>query len=85
MAQVKELATITGWMCYHTRDSRRSDPGFPDLALTRNGRAVFTELKVKGKLTLPQRLWLWNLAWAGNEVFLWKEGESWRQIERTLR
>lgn len=34
-AQVLDLARLTGWLCYHPHDSRRSAPGFPDLVLVR--------------------------------------------------
>lgn len=51
-------AALHGWLVYHTYDSRRSHPGFPDLALTRNGTLLLTELKTeKGRLTEPQQLW----------------------------
>ncbi len=34
-AQVVELARLSGWLTYHTHDSRRSQSGFPDLVLVR--------------------------------------------------
>ena len=33
--QVKDLARMLGWKTYHTYDSRRSDPDFPDLVMAR--------------------------------------------------
>ena len=38
--QVIDLATLRGWRCYHTRDSRRSAEGFPDLVLARVERKL---------------------------------------------
>lgn len=58
-AAVVELAQYCGWKPYHTFDSRRSDPGFPDLVLVRRERLIFAELKSQtGNLTLPQMQWI---------------------------
>lgn len=35
-AAVMELARLLGWRVYHTWDSRKSEPGFPDLVLVRD-------------------------------------------------
>jgi hypothetical protein len=57
--RIIELATVHGWRVYHTHDSRRSEPGFPDLVLVRGSRLLFVELKVgKRQLTDEQRDWL---------------------------
>ena len=37
--QIIDLADVRGWWHYHTRDSRRSDEGFPDLVLVRLNEA----------------------------------------------
>ena len=56
---VLELARIHGWLCYHTHDSRRSEPGFPDLVLAKNGAVLFAEVKTDtGRLTNDQIAWL---------------------------
>lgn len=93
-------AKLFGWKhVYHTRDSRGSDKGFPDLVLVRYGRIIFAELKVKKQqLTIEQERWLEALqvaadvmapyipdgADAGVEVYEWRP-EDWPQIEQTLR
>ena len=52
MSQVRALATRLGCLVYHTRDSRGSDEGFPDLVLVNPTRVIFAELKTRtGKLT----------------------------------
>jgi len=59
---VIEIARALGWRVSHTHDSRRSNPGFPDLTLVRNGVLLFMELKSeKGKPTQPQIAWLIDL------------------------
>ncbi len=66
LANVRELAKLTGWLCYHTHNSQRSEPGFPDLVLLQfglNPRLCFIELKSqKGQLTRNQMVWGVQLA-----------------------
>lgn len=71
---VEFIAQNHGWLCYHTRDSRRSNPGFPDLVLVKAGRSViFAELKTNtGKLRPEQRAWLSALNDAGASTFIWR-------------
>ena len=55
---VRQLCKSLGWYCYHTFDSRRSEPGFPDLVLVRMGRLIFAELKTEtGRESLAQERW----------------------------
>ena len=59
---VVQLAHIHGFKAYHTYDSRRSTPGFPDLVLLRDDILIFAELKTeKGKLSEFQKEWLSGL------------------------
>ena len=59
MGKVVELARLEGWKVYHTHDSRRSDPGFPDLVLCRDGHLLFWELKsAKGDVKAAQLEWI---------------------------
>lgn len=65
LQNIRKSASLLGWLTYHTRDSRRSDSGFPDLVLTHSGRIEFWELKVrKRQLTLSQLAWKEALQWA---------------------
>jgi len=58
-AQVRDRALRCGWLYYHTHDSRRSDAGFPDTILIKNGMLIAAECKVEGrKATLEQIEWL---------------------------
>ena len=74
--QVRQVARMYGWtMQYHTYNSRRSDPGWPDEVLIHplRHRAIFAELKTDtGKLTSGQRAWLTSLAACGLETALWR-------------
>lgn len=92
-AMVVELAERLGYeRPYHTHDSRRSEPGFPDLVMLRlpkpgrTGRLVFVELKREdGRLSEAQTAWLIGLKMVGADVHVfrpsdWKSGE----IERCL-
>ena len=40
-------ARAFGWLVYHTYNSRRSEPGFPDLVLVKGNRILFREVKRK--------------------------------------
>lgn len=66
---VINAAVQLGWdreLIYHTRDSRKSTPGFPDLVMVRpeDRRLLFAELKIypetqkRGQLTGSQQKWL---------------------------
>lgn len=71
-AQVVQAARLLGWSVYHTHDSRRSEPGWPDLALVRE-RLVMAELKTDtGRVSEAQQRWLALLDAAGVETYLWR-------------
>ena len=81
---VTEYAGLNGWATYHTRDSRGSDPGFPDLVLVRD-RVIFAELKAaRGRVTNDQRAWAAALEAAGAVYYLWRPAD-WPEIETVLR
>lgn len=85
--QVVQFARLCGWTVYHTFDSRRSDPGFPDLVMVRAGRpVVYAELKtVAGRVRPEQAKWLELLRLTPSQVFLWRPTpECWAEIERVL-
>lgn len=82
---VLDLARLNGFLCYHTFDSRRSEPGYPDISLVHpDGRFFMRELKVgRNQLTQPQFKWLSLLQNAGVDASLWRP-EMWSEIETTL-
>jgi hypothetical protein len=81
---VLAFAHLHGWLCYHTFDSRRSVPGFPDLILLRGHRQVVAELKShKGRVSEEQDKWLRAFVDAGCQVYEWRP-DDWAEIERVL-
>lgn len=86
MRQVLDAARLLGWSCYHTFDSRRSAPGFPDLFCVREGGPLLAvECKTeKGRLSEWQRRWLDLLRSAGIDTRVWRPSD-WDEIETTLR
>ena len=82
-AQVLQVARLYRWTCYHTYDSRRSQPGFPDLVLVRD-RVLFRELKTdRGRITPDQQRWLDTLRAAGADADVWRPGDLHR-VKREL-
>lgn len=83
-ADVIRFARHHGWKCYHTHDSRKSEPGFLDLVMARD-RVIFAELKMPdGRLTPEQVEWLEFLARAGAITRVWRPQDA-AEIERELR
>ena len=97
-ATVIDLARTYGWIVGFTHDSRKSEPGEPDLRMVHpdQHRVIFAELKtVKGKLTkgrlnksgrwLPgQDEWQSALISSGVEYYLWRPDGLDGEIERIL-
>ena len=58
-ASVIVAARELGWLVYHTKNSKQSEPGFPDLVAVKAPRVIFMELKDEtGTLSKPE----WNKA-----------------------
>lgn len=82
--RVVNLADLFGWWVYHTHDSRRSRPGFPDLVLVRFGQLIFAELKSeRGRLTFEQEEWLRQLSKCA-PTYVWRPSD-WPDIAEILR
>jgi hypothetical protein len=59
MQTIIDAARLLGWRVYHTFDSRRSTPGFPDLVLLKDRRCLVIETKTDtGKVTPAQIEWI---------------------------
>ena len=84
---VTEAATVLGWKVYHTHDSRRSAPGFPDLVLghPEQHALIFAELKTDtGRVRPEQREWLDLLRRCGQRAYVWRPRE-WTDVQTILR
>ncbi len=84
-SQVLQLAKLSGWLTYHTHDSRRSAPGFPDLVLVKAPLVLFAELKsARGKLRPEQEAWLEALRGCRTVgARLWRPSD-WPEMKETL-
>lgn len=69
---VTEMAERLGWLTFHDNDSRRNDPGFPDLLCIHPDHGlIWLELKtVRGRLRPIQRQWIDLLQMAGQRAFV---------------
>lgn len=85
-ANVMEAITTLGLLGFHVFDSRRSNPGFPDVvAVGRNG-VLYRELKTEtGRVTRMQQYWLDTLRAAGQDVDVWRPADWPDRITRELR
>ena len=82
---ITDLAGLNGFLVYHTHDSRRSQPGFPDLVLCRPPYLLFVEVKrERGVVSQDQALWL---KWLGESdsitAEVWRPS-SWRELASRL-
>lgn len=72
---VVNAAEMGGWRHYHTHDSRRSAPGFPDLVLVRSPEVLWRELKTTaGRVTAEQHAWIADLQDAGQDAEIVRPG-----------
>ena len=82
--QIIAMARLLGWRVYHTHDSRRSEPGFPDLTLVRD-RIVFLEVKTEtGRLSPEQADWIAAINAAGGAALVVRPS-MWDEIVHALR
>jgi hypothetical protein len=87
-AQVIDLATMYGWLVYHTYDSRRCAAGYPDVAMVHPvwHEYLLVELKTDtGRLRPAQRTWIEALRSAGIECYIWRPGDWNSIVERLTR
>lgn len=73
---VRDLAALLHLRTYHPHDSRRSEPGFPDLVIIGPGGILWRELKTAtGRLSRSQIDWLTALRTAGADAGIWRPND----------
>lgn len=84
-ARVVAYAKAAGWMVYHTFDSRKSEPGFPDLVMVRGEDMVCAELKSEaGRLKPEQAQWIAALGAVEDvDAFVWRPS-NWDELMEVL-
>jgi hypothetical protein len=81
---VNDYGASTGWLGYHTFDSRHSVEGFPDWVGLRDERMVVAELKTEtGRVSAAQTRWLEAFAAVGAEVYIWRPSD-WPEVQNVL-
>lgn len=85
-ANVMDAVKTLGLLGYHTFDSRRSTPGFPDLVIVGARGVIYRELKTAtGRVTPAQRHWITALRAAGQDADVWRPQDWPDRITRELR
>lgn len=82
-ATVEATLKLQGWRLYHTRDSRGSVGGFPDIIAIRGSRLLAIELKNETRKATSQQV-EWLEAFAGVESvesYLWRP-DDWPDVQR---
>jgi VRR-NUC domain-containing protein len=84
LQHIINLAKVSHWFAYHTRDSRKSARGWPDLVLLRPPRAIFVETKsATGVVSNQQKYVLGLLQACGFDVRIWRPADE-AEIESVL-
>jgi hypothetical protein len=75
---------FNNWKVYHTKDSKGSRSGFPDLCGVHEitGITFYAELKIeKGNVSQDQKEWLHALSIRNEHVFLWFPSDEWQIMQ----
>ena len=84
-AQIVDLCKHMGLLVYHTYDSRRSQPGFPDLVIVGKYGVLYRELKTdRGRLRPEQDQWLEALHATGADASVWRPRDWPTRVHREL-
>lgn len=82
--RIIDYCELRGLLVFHDHDSRRNQPGFPDLVIVGRHGVIFAELKTdKGKLRPDQEKWLLGLHRAGAIAVIWRPS-MWDKVRARL-
>ncbi len=73
---IRETCQWHGLLFFHPFDSRRSEPGWPDVVIVGPQGALFRELKgPRGRVTPAQQTWLDAMTTAGLNAGVWRPAD----------
>lgn len=86
LQMVREACNWHGLLSYHTHNSQRSDPGFPDLCIVGAKGIMFRELKTAvGRTTAMQDYWLARLNDVGVDADVWRPADFPDRVMQELK
>lgn len=82
---VIDVLRLCGWWCHHETDSRKSDPGLPDIIATRPPQLLIIELKTeRGRLRPEQEWWRADLLATPGVDYLLLRPSAWLDFLRLV-
>lgn len=86
LGRVVGALRTAGWLAFHCHDSRRSEPGLPDVIAVRGSTLLALELKTPdGRVTAEQERWLDALARVERVEAKLVRPEQWEEILEVIR
>lgn len=74
--RIMDYCQLRGLLLFHDTDSRKNNPGFPDLVIVGPNRVLFRELKTQtGRISPKQEGWLLALQHAGQDATVWRPSD----------
>lgn len=84
--RILDYCAMRGLLVFHDRDSRRNNPGFPDLVIVGPEHVLFRELKTDtGAVRPDQTKWLHALRAAGQDARIWRPHDWGEHVLPELR
>lgn len=86
MTRIQRICRDLKLLAYHTYDSRKSPPGYPDWHIVGRTASIFRECKTEtGRTTEDQDEWIERLRAVGHDVDIWRPRDLFSgRIQREL-